>query len=106
MVWKVGGEVLSGEAEKWRIPSPPRSSLTTKRRARALFGCVSRWERAAMIWLATLALASTVPRPEMRMSSRLNMEVSEGRASEYGMKGGTVSMWLVRMISGLDDQDG
>lgn len=60
-----------------------------------------------MIWLATLALASTVPRPEMRISSRLKyMELSEGRESEYGMKGGTVSMWLVKMISGLGDQDG
>src|SRR2546423_6020006 len=97
------------------MPSPVVSSPTTKRRARAAVWTPEPdlgWRRAwaARIWVATQALSSTVPRPEMRSSERLRWvvvaeEEEEEEESElvlagletlYGRKGGTVSMCDVR----------
>ena len=71
------------------------------------------WRRAwaAWIWVATQALASTVPRPEMSSSERLRWVVVveeksglvlAGLETLYGRKGGTVSMCDVRRTRGPD----
>ena len=51
------------------MPSPEVSSPTTKRSAKSLgvISTLSRSEFAAMIMAATEALASTEPRPEIRV---------------------------------------
>jgi hypothetical protein len=60
------------------------------------------WRRdwTAWIWVATQALSSTVPRPEMSSSERLRWVVLAGLETLYGRKGGTVSMCDVRRTRG------
>ena len=83
------------------MPAPPTSSSTTKRRPSGAEGFSLRVSSAAKTWAATLPFASSQPRPEMIMSP------SSFSAAEYGMKGGTVSMWLVRRMEGFEaDEDG
>lgn len=79
------------------MPMPPDSSSTTNSKAmsvglksRSLGGEV-RNSIAAVIWVATQALSSTVPRPLMRMFERLNGPV-ELYVRAYGKCGGTVSI--------------
>lgn len=72
------------------------------------------WRRAwaAWIWVATQALSSTVPRPEMSSAERLRWAVVveeeksglvlPGLETLYGRKGGTVSMCDVRRTRGPD----
>ena len=61
------------------MPRPVVSSETTKRSAMSVAEMVEveRRDRVAMVWEATQALSSTVPRPLMRMEER-DWEVGGG----------------------------
>ena len=69
-----------------------------------------RRDWTAWIWVATQALSSTVPRPEMSSLERLRWAVVvkesalvlAGLETLYGRKGGTVSMCDVRRTRGPD----
>lgn len=80
------------------MPMPDFSSPTSNSKPSDVEGFSWSVSSVANTIAATLAFASTVPRPAMIRSSRLKSV--EGAWREYSMNGGTVSMWLVNRTSG------
>lgn len=75
-VWNVDGAGLRLEFEKCFIPTPLFSSPTSNNSPIEASGLTSSVSSAANSMAATLALASTVPRPAIARSDRLNVRLS------------------------------